>query len=191
MKFPTQVFRIAALMIATGIFAPQMFAGPGHRGGIDRVILPNHACRFYAANQEPPWHGVAIAPRPNLPRIHWHDKINPVWWFGNADDPVPPDWYEPGHPHRQRDWFFRNPLTNFSFFVIGVADKNFVRYGRYPTQVGNPHGGWNVAIIRRRILLLPFVDYKNSRMEFYFGWRERGNFGIKLVLHRRPEPLKK
>jgi hypothetical protein len=188
-KFPSQAIRIATLIFAAGFFAPEIFAG-GHREGIDRMILPGDATWLFSTNQEPPWHGIVIAPRPDLPPIHWYDKINPVWWWGNADDPVPPDWYEPDNPHRQRDWFFRNPLTNFSFFVIGVADKNFVRYGRYPKLVGNPHGGWNVAIIRRRILLLPFVDYKNSRMEFYFGWRERGNFGIKLVFHQQPEEIK-
>jgi len=27
-------------------------------------------------------------------------------------------------------------------------------------------------------------------MEFYFGWRERGNFGIKLNFHHTPEKMK-
>src|SRR5262245_20297401 len=22
-------------------------------------------------------------------------KANPIWWFGNADEPVAPDWYHP------------------------------------------------------------------------------------------------
>ena len=74
--------------------------------------------------------------------------------------------------------------------LIGVADKDTMRYGRYPKEVGNPHGGWNFAITRRRIIFLPFWDYKNSRMEFYFGWRERGNFGIKLNFHHTPEKIK-
>jgi hypothetical protein len=162
----------------------------GHREGIERTIAGTDAYLFYSTNQEPDWHGVAMPAKPTEPVIHWYDKWNPVWWLGNADDPVPPAWYEPDNPHRKRDWFFRNPFTNFTYFVIGVADKDTMRYGRYPKLVGNPHGGWNFAVTRRRIVLLPFWDYKNSRMEFYFGWRERGNFGIKLIFHQPPEEIK-
>jgi hypothetical protein len=162
----------------------------GHREGIERTIAGTDAYLFYSTNQEPDWHGVAMPAKPTEPVIHWYDKWNPVWWLGNADDPVPPAWYEPDNPHRKRDWFFRNPFTNFTYFVIGVADKDTMRYGRYPKLVGNPHGGWNFAVTRRRIVLLPFWDYKNSRMEFYFGWRERGNFGIKLIFHQPPAEIK-
>jgi hypothetical protein len=162
----------------------------GHREGIERMILPGDTWLFFSTNQEPKWHGVFMPRKPNLPVIHWHDKINPVWWFGNMEEPDPPAWYEPGNPHRRTLWYWRNPFTNFAYFVIGVADKDTVRYGRYPTQVGNPHGGWNVAVTRRRIVLLPFVDYKNRRLEFYLGWRERGNFGIKLNIHSPPQELK-
>lgn len=126
----------------------------------------------------------------DLPPIHWYDKINPVWWFGNVDEPVPPAWYEPTNSLRTLKWHGRNPFSNFSSYVIGVADKDTMRYGRYPDQIGNPRGGWNFALTRRRILLLPFWDYKNLRMEFYLGWRERGNFGVKLNFHRSPEPRK-
>ena len=62
-----------------------------------------------------------------------------------------------------------------------VADKDTMRYGRYPKQVGNPHGGWNFAITRRRIVLLPFWDYKNSRMEFLKS-------SIALLQNRKMKP---
>jgi hypothetical protein len=26
------------------------------------------------------WHGVKVTPKPGLPKIHFYDKINPVWW---------------------------------------------------------------------------------------------------------------
>ncbi len=82
-------------------------------------------------------------------------------------------------------WYMRNPFANFSNYVIGVADKQTARSGVYPTVNGNPNGGWNFAVTRRRIVYLPFIDYKRHRFEFYFGWRARGNFGMKLNFRQR------
>src|SRR5438552_13521592 len=42
-------------------------------------------------------------------------KLNPVWWFGNADDPIPPQWYRPGKGSRKLTWGLRNPCNNFTF----------------------------------------------------------------------------
>ena len=36
------------------------------------------------------WHSVKVTPKPGLPKIHFYDKLNPVWWFGNIDEPVRP-----------------------------------------------------------------------------------------------------
>jgi len=35
--------------------------------------------------------------------------------------------------------------------------------------------------------VLPFLSYHRNRFNFYFGWRERGNFGIKLNFPKPPE----
>ena len=137
------------------------------------------------------WHSVTMTPTTNSPCIHWYNKINPVWWFGNQKEPLPPAWYEPNNPSRNMMWYFRNPLSNFCDYTIGVADKQTVRTGKYPESVGNPYGGWNFAITRWNFLFFPFIDYKNSRMEFYLGWREKGNFGIKLNFHKIPEKISK
>jgi hypothetical protein len=126
------------------------------------------------------WHSIQMFPSAKLPEIHTWQKFYPVWWFENSDEPVPPAWYRPGDPHRITKWHFRNPLHNFDFYVIGVADKNTVRSGRYPDIIANPHGGWNFSVSRRKIILLPFFDYHRGWFEFYFGWRTHGNFGIKL-----------
>ncbi|MEJ2008995.1 MAG: hypothetical protein P8Z30_12710 [Acidobacteriota bacterium] len=128
----------------------------------------------------PAWQSIQITPRPGLPKIHFYNKLNPVWWFKNSDEPIPPDWYKPNDKHRVLKWHFRNPLHNFDNYVIGIADKSSVRSGRFPLQTSNPHGGWNFAISRRKLLVLPFVSYRRGRFEFYLGWRERGNFGAKL-----------
>ena len=93
-----------------------------------------------------PWHTVKIRAWPNTNTIHWYDKINPVWWVGNNEEPDPPAWYEPGNPCRRIYWRLRNPFTNFSYYVIGVADRDARRSGWYPKNVSNPNRGWNFAV---------------------------------------------
>lgn len=117
-------------------------------------------------------------------------KWDPVWWWGNADDPQPPAWYRPGRPLRGLLWQLRNPLHNFTFYVIGVHDADFVRRGRAPAHVFHPDGGWNWAVIERGWLRLPFVSYAGRHVRAYALWREKGNFGLKLQRVRRPaKPL--
>ena len=131
----------------------------------------------------PAWHSIRTTPPAGL-KIKWQDKLNPVWWLQNADDPVPPDWYLPGNKHRALKWSFRNPLHNFNFYVIGVADKKIIRSGRWPVKNFNPNGGWAVATVRRKLVLLPFVSYQRTHCIFYIGWRERGDFGAELKFPR-------
>lgn len=96
-------------------------------------------------------------------------------------------------------WQIRNPFHNFCFYVIGTADKQndefvfiklskkeccFLKYQEIATTVFADkdssfffglHG--NKPFISLRIRYL-----KNQKFDFYLGWRERGNFGIKLLL---------
>jgi hypothetical protein len=115
---------------------------------------------------------------------------NPFQWlawalFGNDDDPL---WGDAAFNPTQTDtlswrvkWWLRNPAHNFTFYVIGVAHLPTLRTGRYPQDVFSPAGGWNWAVTHvSKWLRLPFVSYI-GRCKFYFGWRERGNFGIKLT----------
>ena len=122
-----------------------------------------------------PTPSILITNHTHIPTL-W--KFNPVWWFKNYDNPEPPDWMWPGDPHRHFKWYLRNPLNNFTFYVIGIADKTFVRVGKYPARVFAPDGGWNWSVCRHKCLRLPFVSYQNGRFEFYLGWRNRGNFGF-------------
>jgi len=107
-------------------------------------------------------------------------KLNPIWWFKNADDPLPPESYRKGSRARKFYWSLRNPFHNFTFYVIGVADRPIWRAGPFPTQTMNPHGGWNWAVSRYGCVGLPFIGYRRGRFEGYFGWRTGGNFGMKL-----------
>jgi len=141
-------------------------------GFLDTVEL-NNLHRFR-------WHSVRVTPRPGLPKIHTYNKLNPVWWFGNIDNPVPPAGYKPDDKHRVLKWHCRNPFHNFDNYVIGVADKEFVRSGKYPERNSSPHGGWDFEVARRKLVLLPFISCQRGSFNFYFGWREHGSFGIKL-----------
>ena len=136
------------------------------------------------------WHGVTHLPSPRLPDISICDKLNPFWWFGNVDEPRAPDWFKPGKRGRNWKWHLRNPFHNLTHYVIGIADKKFVRSGRYPGEISNPHGGWNFAVLKYKWLRLPFVSYRRGKFEFYAGWRVRGNFGFKVNFnpkyHGRP-----
>lgn len=136
------------------------------------------------------WHSVEIIPR-DVPEISLCDKLNPIWWFENADEPIPPAWFEPDAKLRGLRWFARNPFHNFSRYVIGMSDKKYIRSGRYPREISNPNGGWNFAVAQRHCVPLPFVSYRRGKFEFYFGWRVRGDFGIKINFNpARTHPLK-
>ncbi|HLX68603.1 MAG TPA: hypothetical protein VKV04_03155 [Verrucomicrobiae bacterium] len=137
------------------------------------------------------WHTIKKQPPAGLSKIHFYNKLNPVWWLKNQDDPKPPDWYKPDDKHRNFKWSFRNPFHNFNFYVIGVADKKVSRSGRFPDQNSNPHGGWDFEYTRYKFLWFPFMSYHRPKFDFYFGWRERGNFGIKFNINpdrHKPKP---
>jgi hypothetical protein len=115
-------------------------------------------------------------------------KWNPLWSLANADDPIPPDWYRPGAANRNWLWQTRNPLHNFTHYIIGVSDKATTRTGKHPDHVFAPDGGWNWAITRARWCPLPFLSYEGKNSCFYLGWRESGNFGGKLNFKPRAKP---
>jgi len=123
----------------------------------------------------------------------WYQKINPIFWLGNSEDKTPPAWFRPNDRFRNTKWYFRNPAHNFTFYVIGVSDKvgtpSHASYGIAPDDVFNRQGGWNVIVhqvklVGRISIFLPFVSYWDKRMKVYFGWRQSGNFGIKLTRNK-------
>lgn len=46
------------------------------------------------------WHTITITPKAGRAKIHFDDKLNPVGWLENFDEPVPPAWYLPQDEHR-------------------------------------------------------------------------------------------
>jgi hypothetical protein len=173
-------------------------AGLGSRVLVNAIILLLwiHRSAAMAAGPEStnsaPVRAFVHIPR-EYQRFSTWQKLNPIWWIGNADDPVPPKSYRPGKRRRKLTWSLRNPFHNFTFYVIGIEDKAFLRRGRYADRVENPNGGWNWAVCHYRWLRLPFVDYHRGRFEFYFGWRNGGNFGMKLNFGQKkasPSPVR-
>jgi hypothetical protein len=141
------------------------------------VAVPEQA----SSNDSRPWRRVTIEPSPHHPVIRTRDKFNPIWWFQNADDPMPPESYRPQDKHRMTKWRLRNPLHNFTFYVVGVADKTVTRSGRYPEENFSAKGGWNLTATRHSWVYLPFVSWCHGQKGFHFycGWRSSGNFGFK------------
>jgi hypothetical protein len=115
--------------------------------------------------------------------LPWTKKLNPWWWFLNEDDPEPLEWHEPESSewYRYITWYLRNPFHNFTWYVIGVADKDHYIYGKLIADVFDKKGGWNYLFhyMGYGIIYLPFISYMGS-FKFYIGWREKGNFGFKL-----------
>ena len=123
-------------------------------------------------------------------RKPWYKKINPLWWFG-TDEPIE-SWYHPEWPQWRRYFiwnFIRNPLQNMSKYVIGVEDRNFTAYGRYPVltvqrdDLMPPQLGWQWCVLLGAEVWvpLPFVSYSGSWIVWYLGWQPTGKFGIKAV----------
>jgi hypothetical protein len=168
---------LAVTIVLLLIGCPSVFARP-----VPAAWQPAPMKLPPASTNSARWHSVKVAPKPGLPKIHFYNKLNPVWWFGNIDDPIPPAWYRPGSQHRDFLWHLRNPFHNFDHYVIGIADKEFKRTSRISEGVSESRRHWDFAMARRKLAVLPFVSYQRDRFHFYFGWRERGNFGIKLNL---------
>jgi hypothetical protein len=77
-------------------------------------------------------------------------------------------------------WWFRNPMHNLMFHVLSVP-KPFTSEGDYPNDVFSPVVGWNNVIrIGSNGKRYRFISYIGA-VKFYIGWRERGNFGLKLT----------
>jgi len=130
----------------------------------------------------------------------WTERINPIWWFGNVKwTPECPDWYlEEQHPGKSMKyatfiWYIRNPLQNFTHYVIGITDKmeepEFKVIGRDPTHLFSPTFNLNWWVVKYKWIILPGFSFwcrlgkKNDdiheQLNFHlmFGWKKGGNIG--------------
>jgi hypothetical protein len=128
------------------------------------------------------YYGVPKTPDLESGRVLGVPKVNPKWWFENSDEPLP-WWWKYGEPEdeRKRTWLMRNPLHNFTNYVIGVADRHTHRIGINAHSVWNDKGPVNLAVTRAGYLIyLPMLSGRGRWLEGYFGWRTSGSFGVAL-----------
>lgn len=127
-----------------------------------------------------------ILMRASVARKPWRKRLNPLWWLGNDDTPTAPDWYRPGKRWRTLYWYLRNPLHNFTRYVIGFCDRDHYVTGRVPAAMVLRRDwnerGWQYALVWAGWLPLPFASYSGKHVTWYAGWRPGGDFGLKLNL---------
>ncbi|MCB1111289.1 MAG: hypothetical protein H7A37_06425 [Chlamydiales bacterium] len=144
-------------------------------------------------------------------QIRCYDLPHWAMWalFGNDDDGLFGECCKPPYRCSQHNcinkalrWNLRNPLHNFCFYVIGsahcqnsevtlleISPQRFC-IGRYRScnGVNFPSDcsslfialhGWKPFISLR----IKHCPHRSS--DFYIGWRERGNFGIKCNLFNK------
>ncbi len=157
-----------------------------------------------------------IIPR-HYRQLTWY-HIGPfcLWiLFGNDDDGIFGEgpralWRmnEPPSCKKAFLWSTRNPLHNYTFYILGCAFENnssdefmvvdirpgtalFFSYEPYGTTVFSDKK--NCLFIAFHSLR-PFISFRytfesKKKIECFCGWRERGNFGLKMAL--RSEEVKK
>ncbi len=125
--------------------------------------------------------------------------------FGNEDDGIYGEEAnflpnEPNDEAKARKWWIRNPLHNFCFYVIGSADKVNDEITLFKASKNGidsfsykPIGDTVFADTATSIFIAlhgkkPFfslrIGSQYRSFDFYLGWRERGNFGIKCCLRK-------
>lgn len=155
------------------------------------AVVPGESKIAKDDRKDPPKHFYSKKRTPDLEgsELLGIEKMNPIWWGKNSDSPLP-DWWRPDDPYeeRKRSWYLRNPMHNFTHYVIGVSDRDFHRKGIAASEVWNPDGGLNLTMTHSGPLIhLPFVSHKGRFLEGYVGWRNSGNFGMALRKAQHPE----
>lgn len=135
------------------------------------------------------------------------DLLHYTTWalFGNEDDGIFGEGanYKLDHPNDGRkavSWWFRNPLHNFTFYVIGSADRDnpeitlFKASQKGVSFLTQKPKGTTVFADKATSLFIglhglkPFISLRiGSHLQswdMYIGWRERGNFGLKCCFRR-------
>lgn len=119
----------------------------------------------------------------------WYWKIQPWWWLYNSDEPSPPAWYKPELPQWQRvlRWYIRNPMMNFTNYVIGFSDRNYWVWGQVPVDITdwNDIGmhGFKFSILKlKSFLWFPYISYSGQSVLWHVGWQPGGNLVFKFNL---------
>lgn len=137
-------------------------------------------------------------------QIEWYDIGHWTSWMllGNDDDGIfgPPEYRpdEQNNTSKALRWTLRNPLHNFCYYIIGNAQSQnteftllnltphnitlFNHEAGPPKNYGAESSSLFIALHGNKPYISACLFYTpNYHGEFYIGWRERGNFGIKFV----------
>jgi hypothetical protein len=137
-------------------------------------------------------------------QIKWYDLTHWVTWalLGNDDDGIFGEEPSAGkhatgeiNPARAARWTVRNPLHNLCFYVIGSAEREnseftLLKLSDEGSECLEYHKKATTTLPGRKIGFFlglhggkPFLSLRldyGRVLDFYIGWRERGNFGVKL-----------
>lgn len=140
-------------------------------------------------------------------QIKWYDLGHWLTWMalGNDDEGIFGEGktahfklYEPVSFQKAISWNLRNPLHNFTHYVIGSADRQNSEltliqlsqeeclFFHYLPQGKTEFAGKGSSFYLGFHGWKPFISCRlcysqNWQGEWYVGWRSRGNFGIKVL----------
>jgi hypothetical protein len=144
-------------------------------------------------------------------QVRWYDLGHWSSWllFGNDDDglfgeELTAD-YRPTQPadgYKALCWGMRNPLHNFTYYVIGTAywpnsefalikaEVESLSLFSYKSEEGCNFAGEGTSLFLGFHGWKPYASLRlryneNNRSDFYLGWRNRGNFGLKCHLLKK------
>lgn len=144
-------------------------------------------------------------------QLYWYDLPRWITWalFGNDDSGVfgesPIGYYsdtedEIGYK-RAGKWMLRNPLHNFTFYVIGFAhsppkcetallsyDSEKLLFLESSSPSRTVFAGPKTSFFIGFHGILPFISLRlrhARQTDIYMGWREKGNFGLKFVPYKK------
>lgn len=189
------IFFLATSCLPYKVKTEDFFAKQEKKGEEQSLELLNAAHSHYLYH---------LVPR-HRSQVYWYDVPHWMTWamFGNDDDGIFGEESTAKYETKRKIgilralfWSIRNPLHNFSFYVIGsayVENSEVVLFSYSESNWSmfsySPKGGTVFAGERTSFFLglhgwKPFVSLRlcyRRCFEFYLGWRSRGNFGIKLI----------
>lgn len=153
----------------------------------------------------------SLVPR-HYSQLYFFDLPRVLTWsfFGNDDDGIfgeepTSDVQGPISLSRFCYFFLRNPCHNLCFYVLGTAympnseltifsfnhkRSKFLQYvNKGSTDFAGPNTSFFLGLHGWKPFMSLRFDY-GRRLELYFGWRSRGNFGLKFLPFRAIDPEK-
>jgi hypothetical protein len=161
-----------------------------------------NACHYARVEEQALGHPLYRAIPRHRAQVRWYDAPHWFAWslVGNDDNGIFGEskrvpYSTNIHTGTFALWSMRNPLHNFSFYVVGsaqwkrhynavlfaVADGRLRAFSRGEEKVFDSNNSFKVAFNDfKPFIACQFSHFGNRRLQFYFGWREHGNLGFKL-----------